>query len=47
MPIAIFKETLQNELLLAGKLDGKHRGDVAELAFMRKATTLGFAVAKP
>ena len=41
------QETLNSELLHASKLDGKHRGEVAELAFMRKAATLGFAVAKP
>ncbi len=45
--LSMSEETLQNELLPAGKLDCKHRGDVAELAFMRKAATLGFAVAKP
>jgi hypothetical protein len=42
-----FEETLAEELLHAGKLDCKHRGEIAELAFMRKAATLGFAVAKP
>src|SRR5438552_861701 len=41
------EETLLNELRHAVKLDGKHRGELAELAFMRKAATLGFAVAKP
>lgn len=41
------EETLNSELPHAAKLDCKHRGDIAELAFMRKAATLGFAVAKP
>lgn len=45
MPIS--EETLSHELLHAAKLSNKHRGEVAELAFMRKAATLGFAVAKP
>jgi hypothetical protein len=36
-----------NELTHATKLDKKRRGELAELAFMRKAATLGFAVAKP
>jgi hypothetical protein len=40
-------ETLRNDLLHAAKLSAKHRGELAELAFMRKAATLGFAVAKP
>src|SRR5437660_7834411 len=46
-PLSMSEETLLNELLHAVKLDGKHRGELAELAFMRKAATLGFAVAKP
>jgi len=41
------EENLRNELLHAANLDGKHRGELAELAFMRKAAALGFAVAKP
>jgi len=45
--LSMSEETLQNELLHASELDSKHRGDIAELAFMRKAATLGFAVAKP
>jgi len=40
-------ETLRNELLHAVKLDSQQRGELAELAFMRKAAALGFAVAKP
>src|SRR6267154_3092403 len=36
-----------DELTHATKLDPKHRGELAELAFMRKAASLGFAVAKP
>src|SRR5207253_3925998 len=46
-PLSMSEETLLNELLHAVKLDGKHRGELAELAFMRKAASLGFAVAKP
>jgi hypothetical protein len=45
--LTISEETLETEMLHASKLDCKHRGDIAELAFMRKAATLGFAVAKP
>jgi hypothetical protein len=45
--LGILEETLKDELLHAAKLDRKHRGELAELAFMRKAATLGFAVAKP
>ena len=41
------EETLLNELLHSVKLDSKHRGELAELAFMRKAATFGFGVAKP
>ena len=40
-------QNLSNELIHASKLDKKHRGELAELAFMRKAASLGFAVAKP
>jgi hypothetical protein len=40
-------ESLSNELAHAAKLDPKRRGELAELAFMRKAANLGFAVAKP
>lgn len=36
-----------DELTHATKLDAKRRGELAELAFMRKAANLGFAVAKP
>jgi hypothetical protein len=45
--LSMSEETLLNELMHAVQLDGKHRGELAELAFMRKAATLGFAVAKP
>ena len=45
MPIS--EELLKHELQHAAKLDGKHRGELAELAFMRRAAALGFAVAKP
>jgi hypothetical protein len=41
------ESAIQNELAHAGKLDNKQRGELAELAFMRKAAALGFAVAKP
>lgn len=41
------EETIRNELLHAVKLDFKQRGELAELAFMRKAAAMGFAVAKP
>jgi hypothetical protein len=40
-------QNLSNELTHATKLDPKRRGELAELAFMRKAANLGFAVAKP
>lgn len=40
-------QNLCTELTHATKLDKKRRGELAELAFMRKAATLGFAVAKP
>jgi len=40
-------KSLLNEPLHEIKLDNKHRGELAELAFMRKAASLGFAVAKP
>ena len=45
MPIS--EELLKHELQYAAKLDCKHRGELAELAFMRRAAALGFAVAKP
>jgi hypothetical protein len=45
--LPISQETLTHELLHAAKLDRKHRGELAELAFMRKAATLGFGVSKP
>jgi hypothetical protein len=41
------KETIEYELQHAAKLNNKHRGDLAEMAFMRKAATMGFGVAKP
>ena len=40
-------QNLTDELTHATKLDAVHRGELAELAFMRKAASLGFAVAKP
>jgi hypothetical protein len=36
-----------DEFAYAAKLDNRHRGQLAEIAFVRKATALGFAVAKP
>jgi hypothetical protein len=41
------EETLQQELQHAAKLNTKRLGEVAEMAFMRKAATMGFSVAKP
>ena len=40
-------QNLSDELAHASKLDKRHRGELADLAFMRKAANLGFAVAKP
>ncbi len=40
-------QNLTDELTRAAKLDPKRRGELAELAFMRKAASLGLAVAKP
>ena len=40
-------QTLLDERTRTIKLDCKRRGELAELAFMRKAASLGFAVAKP
>ena len=40
-------QKLSDELTHAANLDPKRRGELAELAFMRKAANLGFAVAKP
>jgi hypothetical protein len=45
--LSISEEILIDELLHTGKLNGKRRGELAELAFMRKAAALGFALAKP
>jgi len=41
------EQDFQHELLHSTKLNNKHRGELAELAFMRKAAALGFSVAKP
>ena len=41
------KETIESELQHTAKLDSKNLGELAELAFMRKAASMGFAVAKP
>jgi hypothetical protein len=41
------KETIESELQHVAKLHKKHLGELAELAFMRKAASMGFAVAKP
>jgi hypothetical protein len=40
-------EETQKELLYTAKLHNKHRGELAEFAFMRKAAGRGLAVAKP
>ena len=40
-------QKLTDEHTHAAKLNSKRRGELAELAFMRKAASLGFAVAKP
>jgi len=40
-------QNLSDELTHATQLNRKRRGELAELAFMRKAANLGFAVAKP
>ena len=40
-------ETIEAELQHVSKLHKKHLGELAELAFMRKAASMGFAVAKP
>lgn len=45
--LAFTEETIKDELQHAIKLDNKHRGELAELAFMRKAASLGFFVARP
>ena len=41
------KETIESELQHVAKLRAKNLGDLGELAFMRKAASMGFAVAKP
>lgn len=41
------KETIASELEHTSKLNKKNLGELAELAFMRKAASMGFAVAKP
>src|SRR5262249_10051864 len=41
------KETIEDELQHAAKLNSKNRGYLAEMAFMRKASTMCFGVAKP
>ena len=41
------KEAIEHELQHTANFNNKHRGELAELFFMRKAATLGFAVAKP
>ena len=41
------KETIASELEHTAKLSMKSVGELAELAFMRKAASMGFAVAKP
>jgi hypothetical protein len=41
------EEILLNETILSAKLTNSQRGQLAELAFMRKAASLGFSVSKP
>lgn len=41
------KETIDCELQHAAKLNCKNRGYLAEMAFMRKASAMGFGVSKP
>jgi len=45
--LGLSKETIECELQHTTKLNKKNVGEIAELAFMRKAASLGFAVAKP
>ena len=45
--MGISEDTTQHDLLHATKLDNKQRGDLAEMVFMRKASSMGFGVAKP
>jgi hypothetical protein len=45
--LGISEDTTQHELLHANKLDNKHSGEVAEMVFLRKASSMGFGVAKP
>jgi hypothetical protein len=45
--LGISKEIFQQDLEYAAKLSNKHRGDLAEMAFMRKAANMGFSVLKP
>jgi hypothetical protein len=45
--LGISEDTTHSELLHASKLDSKQRGDLAEMIFMRKASSMGFGVAKP
>ena len=45
--MGIYEETRKHELEHAARLDNKQRGDIAEMAFMRKAAAMGFSVAKP
>jgi len=44
--LSICEETLESEPSYKN-LHNKHRGELAELAFMRKAASRGFAVSKP
>jgi hypothetical protein len=45
--VGLSKETIEAELEHTAKLSKKNLGELAELAFMRKAASMGFAVAKP
>ena len=45
--MGISEDITQYDLLHANKLDNKQRGDVAEMVFLRKASSMGFGVANP
>jgi hypothetical protein len=42
-----FEQTRQNAPLVRGPLKTKEKGELAELAFLHKAASLGFGVAQP
>jgi PD-(D/E)XK endonuclease len=45
--LGISEDSTQPDLSHINRLGNKQRGDVAEMVFMRKASSMGFAVAKP